>query len=188
MSRTRSARTNRAGQATVEFAFVAPLFFLALFTAVEAALWTIETSAAVSVADEGARFAASAQVQPQLGPAQKQTDLTLTVYQQVQTRLQAAMFGTRVLEQSPCPTLSSIPAATVYICVTIVQNPRANAQNNNPTFNAANIVCPPTNICPKLVDVEVVGHLASLMPSGLFFGSGVPVHVGAETHALTFAG
>ena len=52
--RHRGAR--RVGQATVEFAFVAPLFFLCFFAAIDAALWALQTSASVSAAEQAARL------------------------------------------------------------------------------------------------------------------------------------
>jgi Flp pilus assembly protein TadG len=59
----RAAR--RRGQATIEFAFVAPLFFLCFFAAIDAALWAIQTSASVSAAEQAARLAAAAANSPQ---------------------------------------------------------------------------------------------------------------------------
>lgn len=50
----------RPGQASIEFAFVAPLFFLCFFAALDSALWAIQTSASVSAAEQTARLAAAA--------------------------------------------------------------------------------------------------------------------------------
>jgi hypothetical protein len=78
------------GQATVEFAFMAPLFFLCFFAAIDAGLWAIQTSAAVSAAEQGARLAASAAGTPQSGD----TPSPQVLFAAVRNQLRQAMFGT----------------------------------------------------------------------------------------------
>jgi Flp pilus assembly protein TadG len=69
---------------------VAPLFFLCFFAAVDAGLWAIQTSAAVSAAEQGARLAASAAGTPQ----SEDTPSPPVLFAAVRNQLRQAMFGT----------------------------------------------------------------------------------------------
>lgn len=86
----RRRTTGRRGQATVEFAFAAPLFFLCFFAAIDAGLWAIQTSASVSAAEQAARLAAAAANSPQ----SEDTPSPQVLFAAVRTQLQQAMFGT----------------------------------------------------------------------------------------------
>ena len=86
--RHRGAR--RVGQATVEFAFVAPLFFLCFFAAIDAALWALQTSASVSAAEQAARLAAAAASSPQ----SEDTPSPAVLLGAVRAQLHQALFGT----------------------------------------------------------------------------------------------
>jgi Flp pilus assembly protein TadG len=69
---------------------VAPLFFLCFFAAIDAGLWAIQTSAAVSAAEQGARLAASAAGTPQ----SEDTPSPQVLFAAVRNQLRQAMFGT----------------------------------------------------------------------------------------------
>jgi Flp pilus assembly protein TadG len=72
---------------------VAPLFFLCFFAAIDAGLWAIQTSAAVSAAEQGARLAASAAGTPQ----SEDTPSPQVLFAAVRNQLRQAMFGTLTL-------------------------------------------------------------------------------------------
>ncbi|MDQ6847248.1 MAG: pilus assembly protein [Candidatus Dormibacteraeota bacterium] len=193
----------RGGQATVEFAFVAPLFFLCFFAAVDAGLWAIQTSASVSAAEQAARLAAAA-----AGSAQsEETPSPAVLFTAVRNQLQQAMFGTTVVAWcdpsggscatpaaartggafAHCPTSPEqveqhFGSRTVAVC-----DETADAA---PPCPAAPL--PPTPRCgdPPKVTVHVIGFLASLVPplSGLGWHAGeIPIDVVATTHTLRFA-
>jgi Flp pilus assembly protein TadG len=86
----RRGATRRRGQTTIEFAFVAPLFFLCFFAAIDAALWAIQTSAAVSATEQAARLAAAAANTAQ----SEDTASPQVLLASIRTQLQQAMFGT----------------------------------------------------------------------------------------------
>ena len=193
----------RAGQATVEFAFVAPLFFLCFFAAIDAALWALQTSASVSAAEQAARVAAAAASSPE-SEATPSPQVLLTA---IRTQLQQALFGTTVVAWcdpggGPCPASNGAPGASVFAhCPT---GPDEVEQRFGPRTVA---VCddtapaappcpappvPPTPRCgdPPTVTVHVVGFLASLVPplSGLGWHAGeIPIDISATTHTLRFA-
>ena len=150
------------GQSMIEMAMCFPLFLLALLGALDAAIWSVQTDAAVSTAEAGVRIAAAAQ-----GAADAtSTSTTADVVNQLGSRLRAAMFGTNVKAWpgAVCPTsYTSLPSTTVFICV----------QRVGP-----------------LVKCEVIGYASSLVPPGLglgWRGGQIPIFVGAESYALTFA-
>jgi Flp pilus assembly protein TadG len=201
--RHRSGRRGRA-QATVEFAFVAPLFFLCFFAAIDAALWTIQTSASVSAADQAARLAAAAANSPQSEDTPSPTVLLAAI----RTQLQTAMFGTRVVAwcdpsggACPTPVTAAAPAGAFAHCP-------ANPAEVEAHFGARTVAvcadtstpslpCPPPPLAPAprcgdppTVTVHVIGFLASLVPplSGLGWRAGeIPIDIVATTHTLRFA-
>jgi hypothetical protein len=206
MGGERRPRWRAAGraQATVEFAFVAPLFFLCFFAAVDAALWAIQTSASVSAADQAARLAAAAADSPQSEDTPSPTVLLAAV----RTQLQTAMFGTRVVAWcdpggGPCPT----PASVVGTAAVFAHCPAAPADVQQQFGPRTVAVCedtssppppcppppsPPLPRCgdPPTVTVHVLGYLASLVPPllGLGWQAGeIPIDVVATTHTLRFA-
>ncbi len=196
-------RLSRCGQATIEFAFVAPLFFLCFFAAIDAGLWAIQTSASVSAAEQATRLAAAAASSPQ----SEDTPSPAVLFAAVRNQLQQAMFGTTVVPwcaagAGPCATPAAVNqggpfahcpltpdqveqrfgARTVTICDEV--------SAPIPPCPAAPL--PPTPRCgdPPTVTVRVIGFLASLVPplSGLGWHAGeIPVDVVATTHTLRFA-
>ncbi|HEY8740314.1 MAG TPA: TadE/TadG family type IV pilus assembly protein [Candidatus Dormibacteraeota bacterium] len=146
-----------AGQAVVEFALVAPLFFFLLFLAVTAGFYTLERASAVNATTAGARIAAGAQPanlnQPALVEARAETVRLLV----------SAMPGTRVdvlsVATSRCPGLAQVPAATVFVCTSA------------PTADT--------------VRVEVIGHPASFV-SPRVGGLSLPLDIYAQVHTAVF--
>jgi Flp pilus assembly protein TadG len=78
---------------------VAPLFFLCFFAAIDAGLWAIQTSAAVSAAEQGARLAASAAGTPQ----SEDTPSPQVLFAAVRNQLRQAR---------PVPTPSTLSTST----------------------------------------------------------------------------
>lgn len=197
--RHRGAR--RVGQATVEFAFVAPLFFLCFFAAIDAALWALQTSASVSAAEQAARLAAAAASSPQ----SEDTPSPAVLLGAVRAQLQQALFGTTVVAWchpagGPCPA----PAGAVAVFAHCPTGPDEVEQHFGARTVAicddtspASVPCPaaplpPTPRCgdPPTVTVHVIGFLASLVPplSGLGWHAGeIPIDIVATTHTLRFA-
>jgi Flp pilus assembly protein TadG len=87
---SRRCATGRSAQATIEFAFVAPLFFLCFFAAIDAGLWAIQTSASVSAAEQAARLAAAAATSPE----SEATPSPQVLFEAIRNQLQRALFGT----------------------------------------------------------------------------------------------
>ncbi|MEA2684521.1 MAG: hypothetical protein QOK05_2849 [Chloroflexota bacterium] len=145
------------GQALVEFALVAPLFFFLLFFAVTAGFYALERASAVNATTAGARIAAGAQ----------QSDLNRPALAQARGEavrlLRSAMPGTRVSTPADiggrCPALEQIPDATVFVCT------------STPTADT--------------VRVEIVGHPASFLSSRAG-GLSLPLDTYAEVHTAVF--
>lgn len=192
----------RRGQATIEFAFVAPLFFLCFFAAIDAALWAVQTSASVSAAEQAARLAAAAATSPQ----SEATPSAAVLLASIRTQLQQAMFGARVVAWcdpavpvciTPVAGAAAGPFAACPASPADVEQhfgPRAVAVCDITSRPAP--VCPPvpaapTPRCgdPPTVTVHVIGFLASLVPplSGLGWQAGeIPIDIVATTHTLRF--
>lgn len=205
MGGARRARHRHRGaraQTTVEFAFVAPLFFLCFFAAVDSGLWAIQTSASVSAADQAARLAAAAAGAPQ----SQDTPSPAVLLAAVRNQLQSALFGTRVVAwcdpQDPgCAVTRHSPGSPFESCpsdadqVEQHMGPRTVAVCVDTSPAAAPCPAaplPPVPRCgdPPTVTVHVIGFLASLVPplSGFGWHSGeIPVDVSATTHTLRFA-
>ncbi len=191
------------GQATIEFAFVAPLFFLCFFAAIDAGLWAVQTSAAVSAAEQAARLAAAAASVPQ----SEETPSPAVLATAVRTQLQQAMFGTRVVAWcDPAGVACATPSQGTRVgpfahCPTTSDaveqrfGPRTVAVCDEASAPAA--ACPtpplpPTPRCgdPPTVTVRVIGFLASLVPplGSLGWHAGeIPIDIVATTHTLRFA-
>jgi hypothetical protein len=192
------------GQATVEFAFVAPLFFLCFFAAIDAGLWAVQTGASVSAADQAARLAAAAAGTPE----SQATPPPTLLFAAVRTQLQSALFGTHVVAWcdpagGPCPS-AAFGAAAQGDFAHCPLDPREVERHFGPRTVA---VCddtsspappcpaaplPPSPRCgdPPTVTVHVIGFLASLVPplSGFGWHAGeIPIDVVATTHTLRFA-
>ena len=93
--RVRGSRRRRRptrSQATVEFAFVAPLFLLCFLATVDAGLWAVQSSAEVEAVQQAARVAASAGASPLSSVAPDARTVTATVA----PRLEQALFATRI--------------------------------------------------------------------------------------------
>lgn len=160
------SRGHRRGQSTIEFALVAPLFFLSLLGCVDAALWSLQTSDAVASSEAGIRIAVSAYGAPQATGAP--TPDSREVAAMIAPRMRQALFGTDV-EPWPAPECPSSSAA-----VEEVLGPRVMA------------VCVENR--KGFVQLVVIGNVASLVPpvAGLWHAGEIPMKVGAVSHTLTF--
>ncbi|HZB97251.1 MAG TPA: TadE/TadG family type IV pilus assembly protein [Candidatus Sulfotelmatobacter sp.] len=201
----RAPRWRSRCQATLEFALVSPLFLLCLLATLDAALWAVQTSAAVSSAEEAARLAAAAG-----GSARSEaTAPTRQIVDLVAPRLRHALFGTSVTAwcdpnpTTPCSTIGTAgdggfaacpgrPAdvhdrfgpRTVAICV----------QERSP--DCVTFACPAA--CPSPgcagaegpnVTVRVTGYMTSLVPPALGLGwkaGEIPIDIHVRTHAFRF--
>ncbi|MDQ6856314.1 MAG: pilus assembly protein [Candidatus Dormibacteraeota bacterium] len=201
--RVRRRFTGHRGQATIEFAFVAPLFFLCFFAAIDAGLWAIQTSASVSAAEQAARLAAAAAYSPQ----SEDTPPPTVLYQAVRNQLQQAMFGTTVVAwcdpaqlACPTPTAAGGPGPFARCPTNPDQVERRFGPRTVAVCDEASVAAPacpplplpPTPRCgdPPTVTVHVIGFLASLVPpvSGLGWHTGeIPIDIIATTHTLRFA-
>lgn len=190
-------------QATVEFAFMAPLFFLCFFAAIDAGLWAIQTSASVSAAEQAARLAAAAAGSPQ----SDETPSPAVLFGAVSNQLRQAMFGTTVVPWcdpggGPCATPQAGANGGPFArCPTtpeqVEQRFGARTVAVCDEISAPAPICPPSPLpptprCgdPPTVTVHVIGFLASLVPplSGLGWHAGeIPIDVVATTHTLRFA-
>jgi hypothetical protein len=180
---------------------VAPLFFLCFFAAIDAGLWAIQTSAAVSAAEQAARLAASAAGTPQ----SEGTPSPQVLFAAVRNQLGQAMFGTTVVAWcqpggGPCSgqaggggTFAHCPSSPDQVERTL--GPRTVAICDDTSVPAPACPAPPLPATPRCGDpptvtVHVIGFMASLVPplSGLGWHAGeIPVDVTATTHALRFA-
>jgi Flp pilus assembly protein TadG len=188
-------------QTTVEFAFVAPLFFTCFFAAIDAGLWAIQTSASVSAADQSARLAAAAAGSPQ----SQETPSASVLLASVRTQLQSALFGTRVAAW--CDSSSGACPAGAPPTTSPFAHCPANADQVERQLGARTVVvcvdtsaaapaCPPPPLpplprCgdPPTVTVHVIGFLASLVPplGGFGWHAGeIPIDIAATTHTLRF--
>lgn len=152
------ARANRAlGQALVEFSLVAPMFFFLVYLAITSGFYTLERASAVNATTAGARIAAGAQPANLNQPALEQAR------QETVRLLRGGMPGTRVAAPvavaGPCPPLTEIPAATVFVCAFTVSG--------------------------DTVRVEVVGHPASFV-SPQAGGLNLPLEIYAQVHTAVF--
>lgn len=182
----------------MEFAFVAPLFFLCFLAAVDAALWAIQTSAAVSAAEQAARLAASAAVSPQ----SEDTPSAAVLLAAVRAQLQQALFGTRVTAwcDPAAPNCATPSAGAFAACPTSPDEVAAHFgarvvavcdQTSAPAAACPAPPLPPTPRCgdPPTVTVRVIGFLAALVPpfANLGWHTGeIPVDIVATTHTLRF--
>ncbi|MFN2451241.1 MAG: TadE/TadG family type IV pilus assembly protein [Candidatus Dormibacteria bacterium] len=161
-------RRRRRGQATIEFALVAPLFLLALLASIDAALWSLETSDVVASSESGIRVAVSAYGTP--SPGKTTTPDSEQVAAAIAPRMRQALFATAVVAwpaaQGACPATSAgveqaLGARVVAVCV-----------ENRGGF----------------VHLVLIGNVASLVPplAGLWRAGEIPIRVGAVSHTLTF--
>jgi hypothetical protein len=191
----RSARRSRA-QATLEFAVVAPLFFLCLLATIDAGLWAVQNSAEVSAVEQGARDAASAAA----GVAGGAQPDARAVAADITGRLRLALFGTQIVPwcapaatsgcgsaacpASPAQVQAAFGPRVVAVCVEEALPPAC----ARPGAGAA----PTPRYCADtpMVSVRIVGYVASLVPPGVGIATEageVATDIGATTHTLRFA-
>ena len=192
--RWRGRRFGRS-QATVEFAFIAPLFLVCFLATVDAGLWAVQNSAEVAAVEQGARLAASAGGSPLAGSAPDARAVTAAV----ENHLAQALFATRVVPwcgaasapgcapvscpSSPADVEAHFGPRVVAICVH--ENAVAGC-GGAPGSPAASLYCADT----PTVTVRLVGHVASLVPPGIGFsgaGAEIDADVAVTTHTLRFA-
>lgn len=204
----RRRRHRLRSQATLEFAFVAPLFLVCFFASIDAGLWAVQNGAEVSAVEQGARLAAAAGAQPVAVSGPDARSVTAAI----QSRLQQALFATRIVAWcnpaagEPCappPAAACAGAACAYArCpatpaqVEAVFGPRAVAlcveERTPPPCAAAAAGSVAATYChdTPMITVRLVGHVASLVPPGFGLGGGggeIPSDIGATTHTLRFA-
>ncbi len=166
------------GQTALEFALIAPLYFICVFTAIDAALWSIESEGSISLAEQAARLAVSASgtANSQVAPA------TSTVLNLVKSHVSQALFATRIVTWPtglPCPpgvsggyagpseVASRFGPSTIALCVTTSGGPGS-----------------------PIVRVEVVGYMSDFVPPIANLGwkwGGIPLDVGVVTHAIRYS-
>ncbi|MBV9101165.1 MAG: pilus assembly protein [Candidatus Dormibacteraeota bacterium] len=193
--RARSTPGRRA-QATLEFAFVAPLFLLCFLAAVDAGLWALQSTAAVAAVESAARDAASAGA----GPLSSTAPDARAVTSFIAGRVQGALFATRVVPwcapgpgacgARACPrTPADVEAVfgprVVAVCVEEKDPPRCAT-----AAGGVRAPYPPYCTDTPLVTVRITGYIAALVPPG--FGPGaqggeLPTDLAATTHTLRFA-
>ena len=192
-TRGRRARARRqnwwasCAQATVEFAFVAPLFLLCFLGAVDSGLWALQNAASVSAVEAAARAAASAGGGPLANAAPDARAITAVV----DARLRQSLFATRIVAwQSGCPaSAADVQAAfgprVVAVCVVEHRPPAC-------TTPPPGVPAPYPPYCSDTptITVRIAGYVAALVPPGFgpaAQGGELPEDVAATTHTLRFA-
>lgn len=183
-----SHRRGDRSQATLEFAFVAPLFLVCFLASIDAGLWAVQNGAEVAAVEQGARLAAAAGPAP-VGTAAPNAD---AVTAGVTPRLRQALFATRIVPwtggacpQTPAQVEAAVGARTVAICVDEHPPPACGA----PPPGTAGPYPPYCNDTPT-VTVRLVGHVTSLVPPGFGLGGAggeIPADIAVTTHTLRFA-
>ena len=201
-------RGRHRSQATVEFAFVAPLFFLCFLTTADAGLWAVQNSAEVSVVQQAVRLAAAAGAAPVGAAAPDARSVTAAV----SARLTQALFATRIVPWcDPAPGAACAPSSAgacsgdscvFRACpespaqVQAMFGPRVVAlcvhENDPPPCAPPATVGPSNPYCTDTptVTVRLIGYVASLVPPGFGFaaaGGELATDVAATTHTLRFA-
>lgn len=186
----------RRAQATLEFAFVAPLFLLCFLAAVDAGLWALQSTAAVAAVESAARDAASAGA----GPLSATAPDARAVTSFIAGRVQGALFATRVVAwcapgpgacaartcpRSPSDVEAAFGPRVVAVCVEEKDPPRCSVAPAG-VLTTYPLYCSDT----PLVTVRITGYIAALVPPG--FGPGeqggeLPTDLSATTHTLRFA-
>jgi len=180
----------------LEFAVVAPLFFLCLFGAVDAGLWALETGAEVAAVQQAARDAASAAGSPLSEAAPNAAQLAGDIAPRLRQSLfattivpwcgvNAAGCGAAACPASPAEVQARFGPRVVAICVEQEAPPAC----TTPPPGVASPFPPACGDSP-IVTVRVIGYIAALVPPGLGIGAQggeVPSDVVASTHVLRFA-
>ncbi|MGC8461564.1 MAG: TadE family protein [Candidatus Dormibacteria bacterium] len=177
-------RAHSRGQAMVEFSMVVVILFLGIFAVIDAALWGVEMSAAVSAGASGVLDASSA-----LGTGTKSNTPALNSAQQVIPQLQLSMFGTPIcFVNTAGPTLKTV--GSVSLCPGEVANCNISSTGGSSALDAINGGKPKLIVCvgeaAPLVTVKILGFANGFVPFGLFGGGGIPIYTYAESHLLTF--
>jgi hypothetical protein len=174
-------RRRARSQATVEFAFVAPLFLLCFLATVDAGLWAVQSSAEVAAVQQAARLAASAGASPLSAVAPAARTVTATVA----PRLKEALFAPRLVAwprrcpRSPSDVEAVFGPRVVALCIDEHDPPPCTAPSQPP-------YCTDT----PTITVRVIGFIASLVPPGFVIsnsGGEIPADISATTHTLRFA-
>jgi Flp pilus assembly protein TadG len=211
--RARIRRIRNGAQATVEFAFVAPLFLLCFLAAVDSGLWAIQNTAEVSAVEAAARDAASAGTSPLSRTAPDARAVTAAIV----GRLQQSLFATTVvawcdpIQGSVCapPASPSATSCSGHACrflscpatpsaVQDVFGPRVVAVCVHEADAPRCATPPPGVVAPypaycgdtPTITVRITGFIAALVPPGLGLGESggeLPTDVAATTHTLRFA-
>lgn len=175
-------------QATLEFAFVAPLFLLCFLASIDAGLWAVENGAEVSAVEQAARLAAASGTAPVGAPPPDSRSVTAAIT----PRLQQSLFATRVAAwpgtgcpAGPAQVEAALGPRTVALCL------EEHAQPACPvTAPGASSPAPAYCQDPPTVHVRLIGHVASLVPPGFGIGGSggeIPADVAVSTHTLRFA-
>ncbi len=163
---------------------VAVMLFLGIFAVIDAALWGVEMSAAVSAAASGVLDAASA-----LGTGTKSNTPALNSAQQVIPQLQLSMFGTPIcFVNTSGPTKQEV--GSVSICPGEQAKCSISSTGGSSALDAINYGKPKIIVCVgeanPIVTVKVLGFANGFVPFGLFGGGGIPIYSYAQSHLLTF--
>ena len=184
----RRPRRGVRSQATLEFAFVAPLFLVCFLAAIDAGLWAVQNGAEVAALEQAARLAAASGTAPVGAPPPD----ARTVTAQVTPGLRQALFATSVVPwtagacpATPAAAESVVGSRTVALCIEEHVPP--------PCATALPGVAgpyPPYCTDTPTVSVRLVGHVASLVPPAFGLGGSggeIPADISVTTHTLRFA-
>lgn len=184
----RPRRRRTRSQATLEFAFVAPLFLVCFLASVDAGLWAVQNGAEVAAVEQAARLAAASGAAPVGAPPPD----ARTVTAEVTPGLRQALFATRVVPwtagacpATPAAAEAEVGARTVALCIEEHAPPAC-------TTPPAGVSAPYPPYCTDTptVSVRLVGHVASLVPPGFGLGGSggeIPADIAVTTHTLRFA-
>ena len=184
----RPQRRRTRSQATLEFAFVAPLFLVCFLASIDAGLWAVQNGAEVAAVEQAARLAAASGAAPVGAPPPD----ARTVTAEVMPGLQQALFATRIVPwiAGACPATPGdaeavVGARTVALC--IEEHAQPACVTPPPGVTAP---YPPYCTDTPTVLVRLVGHVASLVPPGFGLGGSggeIPADIAVTTHTLRFA-
>lgn len=188
-SRVRRRRRRRTrSQATLEFAFVAPLFLVCFLASIDAGLWAVQNGAEVAAVEQAARLAAASGATPVGAPPPDARTVTAAVT----PGLQQALFATRIVPWTAgaCPATPAgaeavVGARTVALCIDEHVPPACMTAPSGVSGPY-----PPYCDDTPTVSVRVVGHVAALVPPGFGLGGSggeIPADITVTTHTLRFA-
>ncbi|MBV8194383.1 MAG: pilus assembly protein [Candidatus Dormibacteraeota bacterium] len=171
----------------MEFAFVAPLFFVCFLSTIDAGIWAVQSSAEVSAVQQAARLAAAAGAAPVGAPPPDAGSVTSSV----RPRLQQALFATSIVPwtkpgcpQSAADVERALGPRVVALCVQEHDPPRCSTPPSG-VQQPYPLYCTDT----PTVTVRLIGHVAALVPPGVPLGAGgeMTTDLSATTHTLRFA-